>query len=402
MITLPEWKKNLAAMWFAQFNGMAAIMGLLAFLPLYLPELGITNLEEIELWSGTLMAVASLCAAISGPHWGAYADRHGRKLMVERVMIVFFILMMAMAYVTNVYQLLALRVIQGLFGGFTSAALALVTSLTPPEKIGFTMGFYQTAMIAGSAFGPMFGGLIADHFGYRLAFIAFGFLCITSLFVIHFAVTEHFIPAPQAAKPAVSKQIKHVLSTPGLKSMLLIQFSIQFAVQAIAPILPLYIQGLSPDSAYIASTCGTIIAVTGITSALASASMGTISKGYKQTSILVCASALAALSFAGQAMSTGIISLGIARGISGLFLGAMLPTVNSIVYLLIPPEKRGVAYGVTSSAALMGNVLGPLSGGFFAIYLGTNSVFWLTAAMFAFVSIWSFKAVHIREDTTSN
>lgn len=402
MLTLPEWKKNLAAMWFAQFNGMGAITGVIAFLPLYLPELGITNLEQIEIWSGTLMAVASLCAAISGPHWGAYADRHGRKLMVERVMIVFFILMIAMAFVTNVYQLLALRMIQGLFGGFTSAALALVTSLTPPEEIGFTMGFYQTAMIAGSAFGPMFGGLIGDHFGYRQAFIAFGIMCIISLFVIHFAVVEHFIPEPHVTKPSVNKQITHILSTPGLKSMLLIQFSIQFAVQAIAPILPLSIQGLAPDSTYIASTCGAIIAVTGITSALASASMGTISKGFKQTSILVCAAGLAALSFAGQAMATGVISLGIARGISGLFLGAMLPTVNSIVYLLIPPEKRGVAYGVASSAALMGNVLGPLSGGVFAIYFGTHSVFWLTAAMFAFVSIWSFKTVQIREDTTIN
>ncbi|MBP2627418.1 MAG: multidrug transporter [Firmicutes bacterium] len=393
MFKLPEWKKNLAAMWFAQLNGMAAITGVIAFLPLYLPELGITTLEEVEIWSGILMAVASLCAAISGPHWGVLADRHGRKPMVERVMFIFFILMMAMAFVTNVYQLLVLRILQGLFGGFTSAALALVTSLTPPEEIGFTMGFYQTAMITGGAFGPLLGGFIADHFGYRQAFAAFGIMCIISLFIIHLAVTEHFVPAPQTVKPSVNKQIKHVLSTPGLKSMLLIQFAIQFAVQAIAPILPLYIQGLAPDSTHIASTCGSIIAITGLTSALASASMGIISKHTKPTAILFFSASLAALSFAGQAIATSVIILGMARGVSGLFLGAMLPTINAIVYLLIPPEKRGVAYGVTSSASLMGNVLGPLLGSLFALYLGTHSVFWLTAGLFAFVAIWSLKAV---------
>lgn len=398
---LPEWKKNLAAMWFAQLSGMGAITGVLAFLPLYVPQLGINTIEETSLWSGILLSSASLFAALSGPHWGAYADRSGRKLMVQRAMASSGLLMIVMAFAVNVYQMLALRIFQGIFGGFTAAALALVTSMAPPEEIGFTMGVYQTAMIAGSTFGPFFGGLIADHFGYRQAFMAFGTMCLISLVIIQLLVTEHFTPVQQAAKPSVVSQSKEVLAIPGLRSMLFIQFLIQFAIQAIAPILPLFVKHLAPDSTYIASTCGTIIAAAGLTSAMASASMGPITHRYSHKTILSAAGGLSALSFGAQALANSVYMLGITRGISGFFMGAMLPSVNSIIFLLIPPEKRGVAFGVSSSAALMGNVVGPMAGGILALYFGTPSVFWLTAALFVLVSAWAAMYVHVPDNSIS-
>lgn len=389
MLELPQWKKSLAAMWFAQLTGMGAISGVISFLPLYISKLGITSLEQTEMWSGILVAVAPLFAALSGPHWGAFADRRGRKLMTERVMLVMVFLMGAMAFVTNVYQLLALRILQGIFGGFTSSAIALVTSISPPEEISFTMGVFQTAMIAGGAFGPMFGGLIADYLGYQEAFLAFAALSLLALFIIHWAVVEHFTPVPSQNRPSVWEQIQGVLSLPGIKGMLLIMFLIQFAVQAIVPILPLYIQSLAPDAVYIASICGAIIAVTGLTSALASASVGKMSSRLEHRLILVGAAFFAALTFCAQALSPNVWTLGAARGFSGLFMGAMLPTVNALVYLLIPAEKRGVSYGVASSAALFGSVLGPLLGGFLALHFGAKSVFWLTAFLFTCVSLWS-------------
>lgn len=153
MLKLPEWKRNLAVMWFAQLIGMGAITGVVSFLPLYIPHLGVSSLEETEMWSGILMGVASFFAAIANPYWGSIADQNGRKPMVERVMLMFGTVMICMSFVTNVYQLLALRIVQGIFGGFTASALALVASVTPDEEIGFTMGIFQTAMIAGSAVG---------------------------------------------------------------------------------------------------------------------------------------------------------------------------------------------------------------------------------------------------------
>lgn len=387
-MSLPEWKKNLAIMWLAQFVGMGAITGVLAFLPLYLPQLGITSLEDIELWAGVLMGVAPLCAGLASPYWGSVADRKGRKPMVERVMLMFGTVMFGMAFVTNVYQLFALRIVQGIFGGFTAAALALVTTVTPVEEIGFTLGMFQTAMIAGGAAGPMFGGLVADHFGYRQAFIAFGVLCLFSLLIIHFAVSERFTPVPQTAKPSMRRDITAILSIPGLKSMLVVQFLVQFSIQIIAPVMPLYIQTIVPDSPYLASICGTVIAVAGVTSAFASAGVGFITKRFGNKTVLATAAAIGAVFFGFQALATTVISLSILRGLSGLCLGAMMPTSNTIITFLIPAQRRGMAYGVTTGAAQMGNVMGPLTGGALALSFGLTSVFWVTALLFAATAVW--------------
>lgn len=387
MPSLPEWKKNIAVMWFAQLAGMGAITGVMAFLPLYIRELGVTSVAEIGVWSGILMGVASLAAAVAGPQWGALADRHGRKPMVERVMLAFFIVMVCMGFVTSVYQLLGLRIVQGIFGGFTAAALALITSITPPEHVTAALGFFQTAMIAGSAFGPLFGGVVSDHFGYRQAFVAFGLLCLVSLVIIRFSVTERFVPAPPATRQSVFREIRDILAVPGLGVVLAVQFLIQFATMIIAPVLPLYVQVLAPDITYIASACGFIIASAGLTSALASAVMGKVSKRYNNYAILTTAAALAALFFAAQALAGNVVLFGALRGISGLFMGAMLPTVNALTFFLIPADKLGVAYGITTGASQMGIVLGPLTGGAIALYFGIPAVFWLSALLFAVVAI---------------
>ncbi len=386
MSTLPEWKRSLAALWFAQLAGMGAITGVMAFLPLYVNDLGITSLEEAEVWSGILMGAAPLTAAIAGPYWGAFADRHGRKMLVVRVMFAFFVVMVLMGFVADVNQLLFLRLIQGVFGGFTAAALALVTSISPPEQITSTLGIFQTAMIAGSAFGPMFGGIISDHFGYRWAFIAFGLLCLLSLFIIRLAVVERFTPAPAAAKKPIWREIGSILVIPGLGITLAIQFLVQFAMMIIAPLLPIYVQVLSPGLTYIASASGAIIAAAGLTSAVAAAAMGNISKRLSHRTVLVTAAALSAVCFAAQAAADNVFLFGGMRAVSGFFLGAMLPTVNAIIYFLIPESKRGVAYGVTTTAMQLGIVLGPLSGGVLAVYLGIPSVFWLSALLFAAVA----------------
>jgi DHA1 family multidrug resistance protein-like MFS transporter len=375
-------------MWFAQLIGMGAITGVVAFLPLYLPHLGVSSLEEIEFWAGVLMGVAPLFAGAASPYWGSVADRKGRKPMVERVMIMFGTVMICMAFVTSVYQLLALRIIQGIFGGFTAAALALVTSVTPNEEMGFTLGMFQTAMITGGAVGPMFGGLVADYFGYRYAFLAFGILCFLALILIHFAVNERFKPIPQTAKLSMRREIGSILSIPGLKSMLVVQFLVQFSIQIIAPVMPLYIQALVPDSQYVASICGTVIAIAGVTSAFASAGIGQFGKRFRNRDILTVAAAIGAVIFACQAMAADIINLAVLRGLSGLCLGAMMPTSNTIISFLIPVERRGIAYGVTTGAAQLGNVIGPISGGALAVSLGMPSVFWVTALLFAAIAIW--------------
>ena len=271
-----EWKKNFAIMWATQFIGMSAITGMISFLPLYVTVLGINDPSEVAMWSGILMGAASFCAALSNPYWGAMADRKGRKPMVEKVLFMYGLIIIAMAYVANVYQLLMLRILQGLCGGFIASATALVLSMTPPEEISFTVGMFQTSIIVGGTTGPMLGGFIADYFGYRQPFVVFGSLCLLALLIVRFAVTEKFAPVVKNKATPLKQTFQYIWSLGDLRLMLLVQFLAQFAMQGIGPVLPLYIRGIVPDISSLASVSGVIIAIGGVTSAIASASMGSV------------------------------------------------------------------------------------------------------------------------------
>ncbi len=379
------WKNPFAVMWLAQFIGMSAITGVVSFLPLYITQLGVQGESSLGLWAGLLMGTTSFCAALSNPYWGTLADRRGRKQMVERVLLVFGCIMMSMALVTSTWQLLLLRIFQGLCGGFMASATALGISLTPKNKIPFVVGMFQTALIVGGAAGPMLGGIIADSFGYRLPFVVFGCLCLLTLLVIHFSVQEHFTPIPKNAANSVRATLRYLWGMGEMRTMLLILFLAQFAMQSIGPILPIYIQGMVQGTDSLASISGTIIAIGGIASALASASMGFVCRFISHKRILLIAALLCSISFIGQLAADNVVALGILRALNGFCIGMMIPSANTIVTYLIPEEKRGAAYGVTNGSTLMGNVLGPLSAGFLSMFCGLTGIFYLTAGLFFLV-----------------
>src|SRR5712692_4252891 len=64
------------------FGGFTVVM---PFLPLYVKQLGITEMAGIALWSGVLISVTPMLAAVLGPFWGKLGDRYGLKIMAERV-----------------------------------------------------------------------------------------------------------------------------------------------------------------------------------------------------------------------------------------------------------------------------------------------------------------------------
>lgn len=385
-----SWKRSLAILWLAQFIGMSAITGVISFLPLYVTHLGIEDAASVAMWAGLLVGASSFCAAISNPFWGALADRKGRKPMVEKVLLMFGLIMMTMAFVYNIYQLLVLRMLQGLCGGFVAASTALAVSMSPNDKVSFTMGTLQASLIVGGAIGPMIGGVIADSFGYRMPFIVFGALCILALLVIRFSIKEEFTPVVKNAAPSLRETVRYMLSLKELRLMLVIQFLIQFAIQSIGPILPLYIQTMVFEKTNLASISGGIIAIAGVTSAIASVSLGSLSKRFSHKQILITASLLGGISFLGQLAANDITALATMRAINGLCIGAMLPSSNTIIACLIPAAKRGAAFGITSGAALMGNVLGPISAGLFSLAFGITSIFWITALVFLLISVILF------------
>ena len=124
------------------------------FLPLYFHLLGVDDVGRVAMWSGLSLGVTPALTALLAPFWGRLADRFGRKIMVERSLVSFVVIMSAMAFVTRPWHVFALRVVQGLFAGYGALALAMAADSAPKGQMAQAIGTVQTAQRLGPALGP--------------------------------------------------------------------------------------------------------------------------------------------------------------------------------------------------------------------------------------------------------
>src|SRR2546427_12765581 len=97
------------------YTGFTLVM---PFLPLFIAQLGVTDVGEIAMWTGVSLGITPGLTALLAPAWGRLGDRYGRKVMVERWLVSFVSLMAAMALVARLWHVRALRAVRGLFAGY--------------------------------------------------------------------------------------------------------------------------------------------------------------------------------------------------------------------------------------------------------------------------------------------
>ena len=191
------WQRNLYVIWVAELVAIAGFTVVIPFLPYYVQELGVTDPEQVAIWSGLVFTSHGITMAILSPLWGSLADRYGRKLMVQRAMFGGAVVLGAMGFVRNVQQLVILRALQGGLTGTIPAATTLVASSVPRRKSGYALGLLQMAIYSGASVGPLLGGLVADAFGYRAAFWVTAALLFTAGLSVFFLVEERVEPSRQ-------------------------------------------------------------------------------------------------------------------------------------------------------------------------------------------------------------
>ena len=384
----PSWQTSLYVICVAQATAMLAFGFVLPFLPLYLKEIGVSPESAVVFWSGALVTSTGVSLAIFSPIWGALADRHGRKLMVLRAMLIGGLIIALMGLVQNVEEFLVLRILQGMFTGTIAAATALVAGIVPRERLAWSMGLLQTSVYVGISAGPVLGGLIAQAVGIRgTFFVAGAMLAIAGVFVWQF-VHEHFAPPSIVKRPGFVETVGIGLRSPILMPLMVTLLLVQLSSAIVFPILPLFVERLSSATDPIKLYAGLAFGATAVFSALAALFYSRLvdRSGYRRILIFACFGA--ALFFLPQAFVRNIGQFLLLRAGLGIFFGVLIPATNAIVGLSTPPELRGSTYGLTSSATAVGNAIGPLLGSTLAASLGFPAVFIATAGVLTLLGFW--------------
>jgi len=398
-----SWQRNLAILWIGELIAIAGFSVTLPFLPYYVQELGVTKLEQVVFWSGFLTTAQATTMALIAPVWGSLADRYGRKIMVARAMFGGAVVIGAMGFTRNVYQLAVLRAIQGMLTGTVPAAMTLVASSTPPERRGYALGLLQMAVYLGSSVGPLLGGLIADNLGFRATFWVTGGLLFTAGLLVAALVREEFTP-PQKAEAADALRVarhpqRKVSLWDGLRIVfrtraLMIIFGIRVlmrgAVRIVGPVLPLFIQEISTPDVKIASLTGIITGFASATGAVAAIALGRVSDRVGPRRVLLICGAVACVLYSLQALVQTPLQLLVLRTLGGAAMGGIVASVSALLAALVPKDRFGAVYGVDTSMAAAANALAPMFGvaltanwGLPAAFLGASVMYGVATMMVA-------------------
>lgn len=401
---MTSWKQILWTIAAMQVGTGVAIIGVVSFIPLFLTsELGVTDPGEAAFWSGIISGVTPLFVAFATPFWSLQANKHGHKAALLSITTILAVIVFLMYFVRNPMELLFLRVLQGLSGGFAAVGMALVMNSTPRENLPKALGIFQASLVMGVMFGPLAGGVIADLFGYRMPFLVFAVLTV-------FCLIGAMVFLPKQKEEATKTresfwaQLRYSIKNPVVCLMVMLQFLCNFGMTGIGPILPLYIKDMmGGDALAVATIVGVIIFIAGGTSVCASLTVPRLTERFTMTNIIMWATIVTGINFLLQYLMPTVTTLGLMRGLVGLSLGLVMPIANTILAAAVPAERRTVVIGFSTSFALLGNVAGPFASGVIAMQCGYASVFWTTALCFFLAAsvIYAWRDL-IRRDVLAN
>ena len=378
------WRKNLYSIWIAQFFAMIGMSMVVPFLPFYIRELGISEPGELEKWSGIVFAGPFILSFILTPIWGVLGDRYGKKAMVLRAILGLSISQLLVGLAGDVYQLFIFRMFQGAVSGFIAASLALVTTSTPKEKSGYSIGVLQTSIAAGFIIGPLIGGFLADLTSYRNVFFITSTICFLSGILI-FIYAKEPPKIIDAKKYTVIDNYKYSFSNSKIRLAMISITVVQISIAMTFPTFALFIESFELETAYISTIIGSMIGVTGIANVITAPWWGkrNDTKGFRKNLFIAMTGAAIALGF--HTFASNMYELFPLRILLGLCIGGMIPVFYSYINKNITEDRKSGIMGIASSFTLLGNLIGPLLCTLLTFKLGIEYVF-LVSGIILFVN----------------
>ena len=348
-------------------------------LPYYAERFAATPLEMTALF-----ATYSLMAMVMAPLWGRLSDRIGRRLVLMASMLAAALAYCWLAFADALWMVFAARAFAGACAGNIAAAQAYIADVTPPEKRARGMGMIGAAFGLGFIIGPVIGGVVAGAdiatADLRTPGLIAGGLSLAA-FIGAAALLRESLKAPRTAVHGRIAAIRVALARPVLARLLLVSFLVvlafsgmetTFAWWAIAQF------GWGPRPT------GFIFFYVGLLSAVMQGGLiGRLSKRYGEERLLL--GGLVSIGF-------GLLVMPFARDLPLLILamtalalgmGAMQPSLNSLISRRAGTEEQGEVMGVAQSVGSLSRVIGPIVAGALFTEFGRSSPFLWGAALIA-------------------
>jgi DHA1 family multidrug resistance protein-like MFS transporter len=376
-----DWRRNLAALWFAEFTAIFGFSFAFPFLSIFISQdLGVAPGRNLDLWTAAAGSASGLAMAIASPIWGVLGDRLGRKPMLVRSMVGGALTVGLIYFVQTPEQLVILRFLQGATSGTVAAATALVAVETPRNRVGWALGVVTSAVALGSAVGPVVGGFAAAAFGLRLVFLGGGILLLISTIPVFLVVRESPLRVRDPKRPGTLALLNlRPGAVRGLAGLIAAQGLASVANSATQVLVVLRL--LEMVSNGVAAITGVAFGLAGVATSASAVFYTLVTRrlGYVRTTALAAVLMAVAIAMIGVAPWEAVVVGAVA--LNGLFSGVIVPATASMIGLETPTEAQSTIFGINASSVALGFFFGPLVAGGVAATAGVPAALAVVAVI---------------------
>lgn len=382
-----SWKRNLIVLWFAQVVTTLGFSFTFPFFPIFFAELGVEDVERAAFLAGVSGWVLGVGMGLFAPIWGIVGDRYGRRLNILRALLLGGLFLIISGYAQNPTQLVVSRFFVGATSGVVPTIMALVAAHTPKEHMSLASGATMSALLTGTAIGPVFGGVIFDNFGMLASFWATGLGLFLAAFMVFTMVREDFHPPGALNSPLEPfKNLWRLVGNSQYLPLFLMVMLLHSGVLLITPAIAGLVATAEGGSDSATAT-GIVFMGVGIAGAVSSLFMGWLAGRVGIRRVFIGAALGASVFSLGPFFANGIVALTLLIAAVALFQGGLAGLLQGLIAIRTPTGQQGSVFGASQVAFSIGTAMGPLIGGASVVAFGLRSVFLVNVGLFAIVTV---------------
>jgi MFS family permease len=386
-VNTQRYKWSLVAMlWWIAFFNYADRQAIFSVFPLLEKEMHLTPVQ-LGLLGSSFAWVYGLFAPIAG----SIVDRVRRKTAILGGLHLWSAICMATAASRGFGALLFFRGAEGLGESFYfPAGVSLISDYHAPETRSRALGFHQTSVYVGTIAGGFFAGWIAQSYGWRWSFIAFGGAGVLLGVILNRALRE----PPRRARTAripLADFARALQRAPAARFLLAAFLCANFVAVVLLSWMPKYLYDQFHMSLAGAGLTATIFVQ--LASMAGSPAGGWLADRLRMRtpSGRIVVQAIGVFGGAPFVVVCGLTKsatvLIAALVLWGFFKGLYDANIFASVFDVIPPEARGTAAGFMNMAGWLGGGAAPVAVGFIATHTSLGAAIAMTAAMYVFAGI---------------